>query len=103
MSVRRGWLVALLLIGTMVLAPVALRAQTDTTAVTHTTTTQDEHHDFPWGLLGLLGLLGLMPRKHRDVHVHEVPARPVPPRDDRIDPTPPPRSDRIDPTPPPRV
>jgi hypothetical protein len=93
MSVRRGWMVALLLIATMVLAPVAIRAQTDTTAVTHTTTTteDDDDYDFPWGLLGLLGLLGLMPRKRPDVHVREeVYTRPVPPRDDRIDPTPPP-------------
>jgi MYXO-CTERM domain-containing protein len=94
MSVRRGWLVALLLIAAMAGAPMALRAQTDTTAVTHTTTTtEDDDSDFPWGLLGLLGLLGLIPRKARDVHVHDthVHARTVPPRDDRVDPTPPPR------------
>jgi hypothetical protein len=90
MSVRRGWLVALLLIATMVLAPVAIRAQTDTTTVTQTVTEEEEDYDFPWGLLGLLGLLGLIPRKRRDVHVEEVYTRPVPPRDDRIDPNPPP-------------
>jgi MYXO-CTERM domain-containing protein len=94
MSVRRSWQVALLLIAAMVLAPVALRAQTDTTAVTHTvTTTEDHDRGFPWGLLGLLGLAGLIPRKQRDVHVHEhetYTTRPAPPRDDRVDPTPPP-------------
>ena len=92
MSLRRSWQVALLLIAAMVLAPVALRAQTDT-AVTRTVTTEEDDSDFPWGLLGLLGLAGLIPRKQRDVHVHETHThtRPVPPRDDRVDPTPPPR------------
>lgn len=100
MSLRKGWLlVVLLLIGMAVTKPVALPAQnTDTTMVTRTVTQEDEDHDFPWGLLGLLGLLGLMPRKRRDVHVHDVhevhttpvPPRPVPPREDRIEPNPPP-------------
>ena len=94
MSVRRGWLVALLLLATM-MAPVALRAQTDTAMVTQTTTEVEDDDDdggFPWGLLGLLGLLGLMPRKSRDVPVRETyTTRDVPPRDDRVNPNPPPR------------
>jgi MYXO-CTERM domain-containing protein len=83
-------LTALLLIGMAVLAPVALRAQTDTTTITRTTQTEDEDHDFPWGLLGLLGLAGLIPRGRKDVHVHDVPTRPVTPREDHITPNPPP-------------
>jgi MYXO-CTERM domain-containing protein len=94
MSVRKGWLVTLLLIAAMIAAPVALRAQTDTAMVTQTTEVEDDDDDgdFPWGLLGLLGLLGLIPRKSRDVPVRETyTTRDVPPRDDRINPNPPPR------------
>jgi MYXO-CTERM domain-containing protein len=93
MSVRRGWLVTLLLMAALIGAPVALRAQTDTTTVVQTTEVEDDDDgDFPWGLLGLLGLLGLIPRKSRDVPVRETyTTRDVPPRDDRINPNPPPR------------
>jgi hypothetical protein len=39
----------------------------------------EEHHDFPWGLLGLLGLAGLLGlRRKPDVHVdHSTGSRPV--------------------------
>ncbi len=34
--------------------------------------TRTEHErGFPWGLLGLLGLAGLIPRKRKEVEVHE--------------------------------
>lgn len=88
---RSGWLkVAVMLIGLAVMAPLPLLAQGDT--VTTTVHTEEEDNEFPWGLLGLLGLLGLIPRRRKDVHVHDVHTRPVPPRDDRAGtPPPPPR------------
>lgn len=63
---------ALLLVGAM---PTTGLAQTTSPAtiapatsapVTTTTTTDQEHRDFPWGLLGLLGLAGLLGLRRRD-------------------------------------
>ena len=91
----RRFAMAVLVAGSAFLAPLPIAAQ-DTAVTTTTTHTEEEDEGFPWGLLGLLGLLGLIPRRKKDVHVHEHPVhevhtRPVPPRDDRPGGTPPPR------------
>lgn len=88
----RRFTVAALLLGSAVLGPQAVSAQ-DTMVTTTTTETEEEDSDFPWGLLGLLGLAGLIPRRRKEVHVHEhdVHTRTVPPRDDRMGTNPPPR------------
>jgi MYXO-CTERM domain-containing protein len=90
----RRFALAVLVTGSAFLAPLPAAAQ-DTAITTTTTHREEEDRDFPWGLLGLLGLLGLIPRRKKDVHVHEhavheVHTRPVPPRDDRVGGTPPP-------------
>jgi hypothetical protein len=100
----RWWQVGAMAVGMAVLSPRAVPAQNDTTDTvvqTQTRTVEHEDHDFPWGLFGLLGLLGLLPKRKKDVHVHETretytapPRDPIPPRDpmaprDRVDPNPP--------------
>lgn len=47
-----------------------------------TTVPVEEHHDFPWGLIGLLGLAGLLPRKREEVIVPRDTC--VQPGDDRV-------------------
>ncbi|HEX5724095.1 MAG TPA: WGxxGxxG family protein [Longimicrobiaceae bacterium] len=85
---RRRWLVMLLGLG--MLSPLAVRAQdTPTTVIEEDVDDDDDGGDFPWGLLGLLGLAGLLPRRQRDVHVHETRTPPPPPpRDDFREPPP---------------
>lgn len=87
---RRLTLSLLLLVAALLASHPA--AAQDTTFAT-TTQTEEDDNDFPWGLLGLLGLAGLIPRRKKDVHVHEhdVHTRPVTPRDDRPGTAPPPR------------
>jgi hypothetical protein len=90
----RGLVPGVLLLGIMTAAPPSAAAQNDSAVVTTTTTHKDNDRGFPWGLLGLLGLLGLIPRGRKEVHVHETPVRPVPPRE----PPPPPPSRDVPPT-----
>jgi MYXO-CTERM domain-containing protein len=90
----RRFALAVLVTGSAFLAPLPVAAQ-DTAVTTTTTHREEEDRDFPWGLLGLLGLLGLIPRRKKDVHVHEHPVhevhtRPVTPVNDRTPPPPPP-------------
>ena len=64
-----------LLAATLAFAPAVASAQTTTgntvdVGTTQTVTHDNDHHDFPWGLLGLLGLAGLLGRKHKDDVVH---------------------------------
>jgi MYXO-CTERM domain-containing protein len=96
----RRFILPVLLLGLFFAAPRLASAQTDSAVITTTTHTEqeDDDSDFPWGLLGLLGLAGLIPRRHKDVHVHEeVHTRPITPRD-----APPPPRDPMPPHNPPR-
>lgn len=68
MSIRTQALFVATLLATM--SPTIAPAQTAADPATTTVAAQDDHEDFPWGLLGLLGLAGLLGRKRRDDDVH---------------------------------
>ena len=65
----------LIIVAAALAAPSPSLAQATTTdtngvIVDDVRETDDEDHDFPWGLLGLLGLAGLLGRKKNDRDIH---------------------------------